>query len=90
MIERVKRNSKKLAQEYAKKIASFFAKRYDVLLVPHFKVQDFVRRVGRRLRRSTVREILGLGFGRLKSALADACERYGCVLHWVCEVRLQN
>jgi len=40
-----------------------------------------VRRAGRRLRRSTVREMLAIGFSNLKRRIKDACEEK--ILHFL-------
>ena len=63
----------------------FLTKNYSTILLPILDTKSLALKVGRRLRKKSVRAMLGLGHGQFRTRLASKCKELGIHLRYVRE-----
>lgn len=76
---------KNLTEELQNKVVLFLVKNFGTIIYPYFRTQDMVSVLGRRLRRKTVRMLLGWRFYSFEQKLVNKCLEYGRTLFRVSE-----
>lgn len=67
--DRIRVKIKNLVKELHYKVCNFLIKNYDIVLLPHYEVKDFVIRCGRKLNNKSVRNMLSLNFYKFSQTL---------------------
>lgn len=83
--DRLRWKIKDLVSELHHKAARFFVDNFDVIFLPTFETSQMVSKIGRKLRKKSVRSMLTYAFYRFSKFLDHKCFETGKTLIKVCE-----
>ena len=81
----IRRKVKQLIDELHWKVARFLTDNFDVILLPTFETKQMTSKIGRKLRRKSVRNLLSFAHYRFSQRLEQKCFERGKRLVRVCE-----
>lgn len=84
-ILRIQDKIKNLIDELHRKVAYFYVKNFDVILLPTFETSKMSNRNKRKIRSKTVRSMLTFSHYKFKMFLKNKCFEHGKILVDVCE-----